>query len=542
MSKVEFIYEGQSTIIHTEPNENMNNIVQKFFKKSKTQDLSDSMCFLYSGSQLSSNSNNCFKEIANKEDRERNQMTIIVDNYDKKEEIKLVQSKKVICPICKEICKLNIYDYKISLYGCKNNHKISNIFFKDFTPTQMTDETKITCKNCEKANITNTYQNLFYICRACGENTCPLCKEKNHNSQSHICIEYNQKDNICPRHNGVYVSYCKTCKTDICMSCEREHFYHDKITFGTLLLNKDLLKSKIEQLNENLNKLKNDSGEIKSEKLIGFINNIEIFIDISKFFMDNFDDKKLNFFTLNNINVIHLNIKSITDELKKINDETNIENKTKIINDIYDKMILKEEYKNEEDKDNDKIYPEEHPFLYPHDGYDYYDTYQNWHHPHDFPPYHGPHELGGPHWPYEWNFHHPPHHHGPYAPHGSHDPHRFHGPHGPHWFHGPHDHNGPHWFHGPHGPHDPHGPHGPYDQHGPHRPHEPHGPYHQHGPHEPHGFHVPHFFDQPPHFHVWFECHGLHWHHFGPHIPQEPNNLNNNNEEQNLNKNSEDKA
>jgi len=30
---------------------------------------------------------------------------------------------EVICPICNENCFIEIKDFKISLYGCKNNHK-----------------------------------------------------------------------------------------------------------------------------------------------------------------------------------------------------------------------------------------------------------------------------------------------------------------------------------------------------------------------------------------------------------------------------------
>ena len=486
MSKIEFIYEGKPTIIQAESNENMNSIVQKFYNKSGTKELSDSMCFLYSGSQILSNSNSSFKEIANKADKERNQMTIIVNKYKNEEENKLIKSKKVICPICKEICKLYIYNYKISLYDCKNNHKSSNIFFKDFDSSQQIDETKIICENCKMENITNTYQKSFYICRTCNQNICPICKQRHHNNQSHICVEYSQKDNICMKHNRLFISYCNSCKTDICMTCERDHYYHDIITYGALLLSNELLKSTINELNENINKLKNNSGEIKEEKINDFLKNLEIYYNISKFIIDSLDDKNLNFFILNNLNFIHQNNKLIIDNIKKINNETNMENKTKIILDIYNKMSTKEENEN----DIDKIYPEGYHFLYPelNEGSEYFHTYQNWFY----------------HWPHGWHFHHGPYphgHHGHHGPHGPHEPHHPHGfPHGPINFNPPH---GPHEFHEPQGPNDPNVPHGPHIFHG-HGPHFIFGPHGLHGPHGPRGF----FFPHP--------------HHFGPHVPHEP--------------------
>ena len=36
----------------------------------------------------------------------------------------LLVSNEVICPICKEKILININEYKITLFGCKNNHNI----------------------------------------------------------------------------------------------------------------------------------------------------------------------------------------------------------------------------------------------------------------------------------------------------------------------------------------------------------------------------------------------------------------------------------
>ena len=41
----------------------------------------------------------------------------------------LIKSKDIICPQCKHNCLLDIKDYKIKLYDCKNSHETNNILF-----------------------------------------------------------------------------------------------------------------------------------------------------------------------------------------------------------------------------------------------------------------------------------------------------------------------------------------------------------------------------------------------------------------------------
>ena len=56
-----------------------------------------------------------------------------------------IKSKIIICPQCNENIKINIKDYKINLFECKNKHKINKIFFNEFENTQLIDLTKIKC-------------------------------------------------------------------------------------------------------------------------------------------------------------------------------------------------------------------------------------------------------------------------------------------------------------------------------------------------------------------------------------------------------------
>ena len=57
---------------------------------------------------------------------------------------------EVICPICKENCFIEINDYKINLSGCKNEHNINNILFKDYQNSQIMPNIK---KNAIYAKI-----------------------------------------------------------------------------------------------------------------------------------------------------------------------------------------------------------------------------------------------------------------------------------------------------------------------------------------------------------------------------------------------------
>ena len=46
------------------------------------------------------------------------------------------QSKDIVCPVCKEPCKIKIKNFKIKLYSCINKHKTNDIEIKNFTNTQ----------------------------------------------------------------------------------------------------------------------------------------------------------------------------------------------------------------------------------------------------------------------------------------------------------------------------------------------------------------------------------------------------------------------
>lgn len=73
------------------------------------------------------------------------------------------KTKEIICPKCKKNIFISIKDYRINLYDCINNHKISNILFSEYDKTQK-PKANIHCENC-KNEIQNN--NKFFKCSEC---------------------------------------------------------------------------------------------------------------------------------------------------------------------------------------------------------------------------------------------------------------------------------------------------------------------------------------------------------------------------------------
>ena len=115
---------------------------------------------------------------------EKSKSTIIRDKG-------IIESKEIICPKCKENCKIIINNYKIKLYDCKNNHEINNILLDEFNNTQLINELKIICNICNNKNKYKSYNKHFYLCLICKKYICPLCKSIHDNN--HKIIDYDKK-------------------------------------------------------------------------------------------------------------------------------------------------------------------------------------------------------------------------------------------------------------------------------------------------------------------------------------------------------------
>ena len=228
MSTVRFNFNNNITPIQCNSNSKIEEIIKKFLGKvglSKSD-----VVFLCEGSYISeANEKLTFEEMA----KQKNQLNILVTeiNSEDKEQLKDIRkSTEIICPTCSEITRINIKDYKISLFECKNGHKLEDILLKEFENTQNIDLAKIICEECKQYNKSKTHENKFFKCMNCKKNICPLCKST-HNKE-HKILNYEDINYKCDLHFENYNSYCEDCKRNLCTLCEREH---KRVNFGDIL-------------------------------------------------------------------------------------------------------------------------------------------------------------------------------------------------------------------------------------------------------------------------------------------------------------------
>ena len=331
MVEIEFIYNGNKTIINSESYEKMKKIFQKF---KDTSNLNKNKLFYSYNGDININGELTFKELANKEDKIRKKMTIQVLEI-KNEDI--IRTKNIVCPTCKENIKMDIKDYKINLYDCKNGHKMENILLDQFEETQKIDDSKIICDECKKNNKSISYNKVFYYCFSCKLNICPLCK-LNHD-KTHYIINYDEKYYKCDKHiNESYNSYCEKCRIDFCTLCQ-EHRKHKKIEFNDILPSKEELIQKKKELKNTIDLLSNDINMIIN-MLNNVINKINIYYKINEDIINNYNEKYRNYETIYQLN--QFQVSNVTKELNQIIECNYIIDKFNKIFNIYSKMNIDE--------------------------------------------------------------------------------------------------------------------------------------------------------------------------------------------------------
>ena len=289
MAKVEFIFNGTTTTIQCKENETMNEIIKRFCIKVEKN--KEGMCFLYGGKIIEENKT--FNEVANSDDKQRKKLSILVNdknsvyNYNN-----LKKSKYILCPKCHESVRININDFKIKLFGCKNDHVTDNLSFPDLNNSMIIDESKIICDICKKVNKDKTYNNTFFICNTCNKNICPLCNSSH--DKKHIISEYDQKYFKCNLHNESFTLYCNQCKKNICVICEKAHNNHNIISLGKMIPDENKLLEDRNNLRVIINKCKSNIQDIII-KLNDVIINIESYYNIYNSIVSGYEIQKRNF-------------------------------------------------------------------------------------------------------------------------------------------------------------------------------------------------------------------------------------------------------
>ena len=127
MIKIVFEFESQIISIQGNVSESFKIIINKFSQKTFLD--TNEMEFYVNGQVIDPE-----KTVGNyllKVNEET--MKVIVIKKQKKENKDVIeQSKDIICPDCKEPCRINMNDYKIKLYECRNGHINKGIKIDDF--------------------------------------------------------------------------------------------------------------------------------------------------------------------------------------------------------------------------------------------------------------------------------------------------------------------------------------------------------------------------------------------------------------------------
>ena len=230
MSKVLVLnIKGIEIVIQCDIKEKINDIYQRFLS-SIPKDL-DKINFIYDEKKVKNDLS--LEDISNEKDRKRNIMNILVLEFNSIIKNKnIIKSKYIICPECSENIKINIDDYNMHLFDCKNRHIKNNILISEYDCLQNFDISKINCNICQQK-----YKNNFYSCFTCGTNICFKCK-KSHD-KNHKIINYENKNIFCEKHFEPYINYCNLCKKNICNLCNDNHKNHDILLFDDLLFKKE---------------------------------------------------------------------------------------------------------------------------------------------------------------------------------------------------------------------------------------------------------------------------------------------------------------
>ena len=198
--EVIFDYNHQKTPIQVNLTEIWKDIIRKYTYKSGID--IKKVIFLYSGGKISEEKS--IEQIIKSCDKPSKKMNILVKDIERttkvndiNEERNQLTSKCIICPECGENVKIKIENYKISLYDCKNGHKINDILFNKYEHYQKEASSKIVCNIC---NNTNMSEDKIYKCLTCTEKNIICAKCTSNHVTNHEIINYELNNYRCSKH------------------------------------------------------------------------------------------------------------------------------------------------------------------------------------------------------------------------------------------------------------------------------------------------------------------------------------------------------
>ena len=351
MVEVEFNMNQDSTVIHARLEELFQAVINKFIQKSSIAP--NSVYYIVNGMPV--DPQKTVERHMNNLNKQNKKILVLVNsigpNSQTKEDV-MVQSKDIICPQCKEPCRFTVENCKIKLFECINNHTFNNIKFTNFAKTQEINISEIICSICKFKNRGNSVNHEFFFCFTCKQNICTLCKSKHYSN--HNIMNYDQKNFICLKHNDVFFKYCEDCHSNICYSCDNEHNHHKTISLLDIKPDIEQLKKKLAVTKRVIDAFTERINDIV-HKLNELIKEMNIYYEINKNIINNFDVRNRNYQVLKNLNEINVN-NEIYEKLMNTNKYNDIKDKINSIIDLYINInyenTKQEKKKNENDINN----------------------------------------------------------------------------------------------------------------------------------------------------------------------------------------------
>ena len=298
MNKVEFTYNDDKYFVQCKSEEKMKDIISKFMNKINKD--RNNIVFLYNGQMI--NEELAFKQCANRLDRSRNYINVVVieGQNANDDSLNFKKSNYIICPKCGEKASLSIKDFKLSISGCNHKHNTVELELKELEKTQLIDQSKIHCNNCNSLK-SDSNENKFFFCLQCKQNLCPGCKNIHVESHKDYIKDYEEIQFYCQIHFDEYSFYCNDCEKDCCPKCKKEHENHNLIEYDSITPDFNLMKNQeLRDAKEKIYQLKTIiNGMIY--QLNNFNKNLDTYFDIYDT-VSNFDINKRNYYLLENVN------------------------------------------------------------------------------------------------------------------------------------------------------------------------------------------------------------------------------------------------
>ena len=305
----------------------MEQMFQKFVQKLNPEANTNDFEYYYEGKELTHESTiGKNKDIGQKKE--------ILISVEKK--VRIYKCPKCIC----NDCILCLNNYQITYYGCKYNHRDYSVY-DNYKNSQKIDFSEIRCNSNGCPHTQKVDPKDFYKCLTCTKmllHSKYYCNEHNSlHDKFHTRVKYDQKNYYCEKYFHQFLRYCFTCKRNLCADCIEEHSDHKTALYDEMSPDIDDIKRGLKEMQLNIEKLHIVIEDIKYalddtariyERYYAIANDI-----ITKF--ETFNKNAKNYRLLRTIRNLKFSNDKMMFDLKKIIDEKDLHNKSKIIIEAY---------------------------------------------------------------------------------------------------------------------------------------------------------------------------------------------------------------